>query len=131
MAKRQLRCDTVVMRTIMRILAAVAVGTFLTFAAAAQPAKTDKKPASTDQKSSKATTKAPTAQEIADAKAKGLVWVNTSTKVYHKDGEFYGTTKQGKFMTEADAQKAGFRAAKEPTKKTTSKTTSTKTDSKK
>jgi hypothetical protein len=56
---------------------------------------------------------AASAQEIADAKAKGLVWVNTGTKVYHKDGRYYGTTKAGKFMTEADAQKAGFKAAQE------------------
>ena len=60
---------------------------------------------------------APTAKDIADAKAKGLVWVNTSTKVYHKDGQFYGTTKHGKFMAEADATKAGFKAAKEPAAK--------------
>jgi hypothetical protein len=33
---------------------------------------------------------APTERDIADAKAKGMVWVNTSTKVYHKEGEFYG-----------------------------------------
>jgi hypothetical protein len=65
----------------------------------------------------------PTAKDIADAKAKGLVWVNTNTKVYHKDGANYGTTKQGKFMTEADAQKAGYRAAIEPVagKKSTKK----------
>ena len=56
---------------------------------------------------------APTAQEIADAKAKGMVWVNTSTKVYHKDGQFYGKTKKGKFMTEDEAKSDGFKAAKE------------------
>jgi hypothetical protein len=34
--------------------------------------------------------------------------------VYHKPGtgtRWYGKTKQGKYMTEADAQKAGYRAA--------------------
>jgi uncharacterized membrane protein YkoI len=51
---------------------------------------------------------APSAQEVADAKAKGLVWVNTSTKVYHKEGAYYGTTKHGKFMTEDEAKKAGY-----------------------
>ncbi|MGA2134597.1 MAG: hypothetical protein ABSH50_20105 [Bryobacteraceae bacterium] len=65
---------------------------------------------------------APTAQQIADAKAKGMVWVNTSTKVYHKDGEFYGNTKHGKFMAEADAQKAGYKAAKPPAAKKTATT---------
>ena len=55
--------------------------------------------------------------EIADAKAKGMVWVNTGTGVYHKDGEFYGATKEGKFMSEADAQKAGHHAAKHGGKK--------------
>ena len=43
-----------------------------------------------------------------------MVWVNTATKVYHFEGDrWYGKTKEGKFMTEADAMKAGFRASKE------------------
>jgi len=62
----------------------------------------------------KASASAPAPADIADAKAKGMVWVNTSTRVYHKDGEFYGKTKSGKFMSEADAQKAGYKAAQEP-----------------
>jgi hypothetical protein len=42
----------------------------------------------------------------------GLVWVNTATHVYHKEGSrFYGKTKQGKYVSEADAIKEGDRAA--------------------
>jgi hypothetical protein len=43
----------------------------------------------------------------------GLVWVNSDSHIYHKEGSrFYGKTKQGKYMTEADAIKEGDRAAK-------------------
>jgi hypothetical protein len=46
--------------------------------------------------------------------AKGMVWVNTSTKVYHREGDrWYGKTKQGKFMTEDEAIKEGNHASKE------------------
>jgi hypothetical protein len=42
----------------------------------------------------------------------GLVWVNTETHLYHKEGSrFYGTTKKGKYVSEADAIKEGDRAA--------------------
>ena len=42
----------------------------------------------------------------------GLVWVNTETHVYHREGSrFYGTTKKGKYMTEAEAIKEGSKAA--------------------
>jgi hypothetical protein len=50
--------------------------------------------------------------EIAAAKASGKVWVNTETGVYHKGGRWYGATRQGKFMTEDEAIKSGYRAAK-------------------
>jgi len=42
----------------------------------------------------------------------GLVWVNTESHVYHKEGSrFYGTSKKGKYVSEADAIKEGDRAA--------------------
>lgn len=41
-----------------------------------------------------------------------MVWVNTESGIYHKPGtRWYGKTKQGKYMAEADAIKAGYHAA--------------------
>ena len=48
----------------------------------------------------------------------GMVWVNTETKVFHREGDkWYGNTKHGKYMNEADALKAGYRESKEHMKK--------------
>lgn len=41
----------------------------------------------------------------------GLVWVNSSSKVYHcQNSKYYGTTKAGSYMTEAAAKAAGNHA---------------------
>jgi DNA uptake protein ComE-like DNA-binding protein len=66
------------------------------------------------------TTAAPvTAAPAVAPPTKGMVWVNTETKVYHREGDrWYGNTKHGKYMTEADAVAAGYHASKEPAKKT-------------
>ena len=52
-------------------------------------------------------------EAAAQPAAPGMVWVNMATKVYHRQGDpWYGKTKHGKYMTEADAIKAGYKAAK-------------------
>ena len=59
-----------------------------------------------------ASPRAPSASEIAAAKAAREVWVNLETGIYHKGGRWYGKTKNGRFMSEAEAKKAGYKAAK-------------------
>ncbi len=48
---------------------------------------------------------------------KNMVWVNKESKIYHKPGsQWYGKTKQGSYMPESEAIKAGFRESKSKTK---------------
>jgi competence protein ComEA len=62
--------------------------------------------------SAPAETVPPTAQAVPPP-AKGMVWVNLDSKIFHREGDpWYGRTKHGQYMSEADAAKAGYREAK-------------------
>jgi hypothetical protein len=49
---------------------------------------------------------------IAQSSEGKQVWVNTATGIYHYSGtRWYGKTKQGEFMSEAEARAKGYRPA--------------------
>lgn len=53
-------------------------------------------------------------KQVQPPASSGMVWVNTDSKIYHKSGStWYGKTKQGSYMTEAEAIKAGYRESKQ------------------
>ena len=111
------------MKSQLRVLA-VTVGLFCAatgFAQTAAPATKASAPASTSAAPAAKTPAAPIAKTGATTTAKttapttaaagsgdGKVWVNTKSKAYHCEGtKFYGNTKAGEYMTEADAKAKG------------------------
>jgi hypothetical protein len=80
------------------------------------PASTKPAPAPTGSASSSTATPptaTPAKPQAPSAIGSGVVWINTDTGVYHKQGtRWYGKTKHGKYMLEADAIKAGYKPAK-------------------
>ncbi|GAC1453607.1 MAG: hypothetical protein PVSMB1_02230 [Gemmatimonadaceae bacterium] len=106
--------------TIEKITAMVTVGAAASTPAAQAPAKPAAAPTVApplpSASSGARTVSAPTTAQ--QPPVKGMVWVNLSTKVFHREGDrYYGNTKNGKFMTEADAVKAGYRETKTAAKK--------------
>ena len=93
------------LQIVVVLLAALFAGTMV-----AQTAAPDPQAASASH--TKSQSGAPSATDVAAAKASGKVWVNLDTGIYHKGGRWYGNTKNGKFMTADDAKKAGYKAAK-------------------
>lgn len=71
---------------------------------AAAPPAMSAKPTPTKSASAERSTPAP-------GGGAGKVWVNTESHVYHCQGtRWYGTTKQGEYMTEAEAKSKGAHA---------------------
>lgn len=75
-------------------------------AAASSPSDSGAAPQNYERQKPSASSQTPSAS------SNHVVWVNTASHIYHQPGtRYYGKTKRGKYMLEADAIKAGYRDA--------------------
>ena len=86
-------------------------------AAKSMPPAAPSAPASAPAATSAPSKSAPASSASQGSPGPGMVWVNLDSGVYHYPGtRYYGKTKTGKYLSEADATKAGYHAAKDEKK---------------
>lgn len=115
------------MRSRAKQLTGLAAVLLLCLGLAAMPSfgrskKTKKKSAETAQASQPSTAAHSSQASSRQPSGSDMVWVNTSSKVFHVKGDrYYGKTKSGKYMTEAEAVKEGYHEARHGGRSKTSK----------